>query len=77
MTFQDIRDLLIQKFGTQVIAAEENSGLQPALYIDPEQLVAVCLELRDNEHTYFDFLSCLSGIDHGAEEIVPAPPRST
>ncbi|HEY0666798.1 MAG TPA: NADH-quinone oxidoreductase subunit C, partial [Sphingobacteriaceae bacterium] len=41
---------------------------QPALLIHPEMIAAVCLELRDNPKTYFDFLSCLSGVDYGLEE---------
>jgi NADH-quinone oxidoreductase subunit C len=27
----------------------------------------VCHELRDNPKTYFDFLSCLTGVDYGVE----------
>lgn len=65
MTFPEIKDLLINKFGTDVIVDVENSGLQPALVIKSELITEVCLELRDNENTYFDFLSCLSGIDYG------------
>jgi NADH-quinone oxidoreductase subunit C len=50
-----------------VIAGEELTGLQPALLISPDDIVKVCLELRDNPATYFDFLSCLSGVDYGIE----------
>jgi NADH-quinone oxidoreductase subunit C len=67
MSFDDIKQLLIQKFGEQVIAGEERGGLQPALLIAPDSIVDVLLELRNNPKTYFDFLSCLSGVDHGVE----------
>jgi NADH-quinone oxidoreductase subunit C len=67
MSFAEIRSLLIEKFGESVIVGEETNGLQPALLIDPDRIADVCLELRDNPKTYFDFLSCLSGVDYGIE----------
>jgi len=68
MNFDEITDLLRNKFGDGVIKAIENNGLQAALQIDPELIVQVCEELRDNNNTWFDFLSCLSGVDHGLEK---------
>jgi len=67
MSFEDIKALLTTKFGEEVIVGEETGGLQPALLIAPERIADVCLELRDNPATYFDFLSCLSGVDYGVE----------
>jgi len=68
MSFDDIKLLLTKKFGANVIVGEETTGLQSALLIDPEHIIGVCLELRNNPATYFDFLSCLGGIDYGAED---------
>src|ERR1700761_355963 len=68
MSFAEIRSLLIEKFGESVIVGEETTGLQPALLIDPDRIADVCLELRNNPKTYFDFLSCLSGVDYGVED---------
>lgn len=67
MSFEQIKLLLIAKFGESVIAGEETGGLQPALLIAPDRIADVCRELRDNPSTYFDFLSCLSGVDYGVE----------
>ncbi|GAA4309254.1 NADH-quinone oxidoreductase subunit C [Mucilaginibacter gynuensis] len=67
MSFDDIKLLLTEKFGTDVIIGEERTGLQPALLIAPDHIVEVCAELRNNPKTYFDFLSCLSGVDYGVE----------
>ena len=67
MNLADIKSILIEKFGEGVIVGEETTGLQPALLIDPDRIADVCLELRDNSKTYFDFLSCLSGVDYGVE----------
>lgn len=68
MSFNEIKQLLTEKFGEGVVTGEETTGLQPALLIKPENIADVCRELRDNENTYFDFLSCLSGIDYGVNE---------
>ena len=68
MSFEDIKQLLTDKFGAEIIVGEETGGLQPALLIEPGKIAEVCLELRDNPSTYFDFLSCLSGIDHGIDD---------
>ncbi len=68
MTLAEIKDLLIAKFGNEVVLSELTTGLQHALVIKPDMIAEVCLELRDNAQTYFDFLSCLTGVDHGVEE---------
>ncbi|POY37487.1 NADH-quinone oxidoreductase subunit C [Solitalea longa] len=68
MDFNDLKRLLIEKFGEEIIVSEQQEGLQPSLTIQSERIAEVCLELRDNEKTYFDFLSCLSGVDYGIEQ---------
>lgn len=67
MTFEEIKQLLIDNLGSDVILGEETEGLQPALIINPKSLLEVCFELRDNKATWFDFLACLSGVDHGVD----------
>jgi len=67
MSFEEIKLLLIEKFGEGVIVGEETTGLQPALLVAPDQITNVCLELRNNPKTYFDFLSSITGVDYGAE----------
>lgn len=68
MSFEQIKLLLIARFGESVIAGEETGGLQLALLIDPDHIADVCRELRDNPNTYFDFLSCLTGVDYGLDD---------
>ena len=68
MDFNAVKTLLLQKFGAEAIIDEETSGLQGALVIHRDFITQVCLELRDNEDTYFDFLSCLTGVDYGVDE---------
>jgi NADH-quinone oxidoreductase subunit C len=67
MSFEEIKSLLVEKFGAEVIVGEETSGLQPALLIAPDMIAHVCLELRNNPNTYFDFLSSITGVDYGTE----------
>ncbi|WP_295797128.1 NADH-quinone oxidoreductase subunit C [Mucilaginibacter sp.] len=67
MSFEEIKLLLIEKFGEGVVVGEETTGLQPALLVAPDQITNVCLELRNNPKTYFDFLSSISGVDYGVE----------
>ena len=67
MSFEEIRLLLTDKFGAGVIVGEETGGLQSALLIEPDRIADVCLELRNNPKTYFDFLSSITGVDYGTE----------
>jgi NADH-quinone oxidoreductase subunit C len=67
MSFEEIKALLVEKFGAEVIIGEEVGVLQPALLIEADAIAAVCLELRNNPKTYFDFLACLTGVDYGTE----------
>ncbi|MGN6394642.1 MAG: NADH-quinone oxidoreductase subunit C [Mucilaginibacter sp.] len=67
MSFEEIKQLLLDKFGDEVILGDEAGGLQPALLIAGGRIADVCLELRDNPQTYFDFLSSLTGVDYGVE----------
>lgn len=67
MTFEDIKLLLTDKFGPEIVVGEETGSLQPALLIEPDRIVEVCLELRNNPKTYFDFLSSITGVDYGIE----------
>ncbi len=67
MSFEEVKLLLIDKFGEGVIVGEETTGLQPALLVAPDQITNICLELRNNPKTYFDFLSSITGVDYGVE----------
>ena len=67
MSLEEIKSLLTEKFDSGVIVGEETGGLQPALLIAPDRIADVCLELRNNPATYFDFLSSITGVDYGVE----------
>lgn len=67
MSLEEIKLLLTEKLGNEVIVGEETDGFQAALLIAPDSIIEVCLELRNNPKTYFDFLSSLTGVDYGVE----------
>ncbi|MFD2513188.1 NADH-quinone oxidoreductase subunit C [Pontibacter locisalis] len=67
MSFEELRDFIAQQFGAEVILETKTDSLQPYLVLQPERLSEVCLELHDHELTYFDFLSCITGLDNGPE----------
>ncbi len=68
MQFSELKTLLITKFGEAVILAENTSFTQPQLTIAPEKIEDVCLFLRDTDLLYFDYMTCLSGMDNGVEK---------
>ena len=67
MTFEEIKNLLTEKFGESLIPEANEEAIQPYLVIETDKIGDVCQELHDNENTYFDFLSCLTGLDNGVE----------
>lgn len=68
MTFEEIENLIIQEFGAKVISNTEANIPQPCLTIQTEKVAEVCLFLRDNQQTFFDYLSCLTALDNGLKE---------
>jgi NADH-quinone oxidoreductase subunit C len=65
MTAQEIKEILTRKLGAEAIVKENFGMAQPQLTIKKEMIHEACLELYNNEKTYFDFLSCLTGLDNG------------
>ena len=64
MTFQEIKELILQEFGAEVVVTENISGLQPVLTIVKDKLPLVSKFLWSNDKTYFDYLSCITAIDN-------------
>ncbi len=68
MTFEEIKNKIIEKFGAEIILAEQADQLQASLTIASSQLKQVCLFLRDEPGLYFDYLNCLSGVDYATDK---------
>ena len=57
-------DILSKYFPESVL---DESTSPSSIAITPKNLSTVCQELYQNEQLYFDMLSCITGIDNGAE----------
>lgn len=55
---------LAKHIHTDAVLEVQESGLQPALYINPIYLKQVCLYLRDTEGYYFDLLADIAAVDY-------------
>ena len=58
---------LIENSIPNVILGEDQDASPYALIVQSESIHEVCELLHSNEKTYFDQLSCLTGLDNGAE----------
>ena len=67
MKFEEIKNKIIEKFGSDIIIAEQTDQLQAQLTVDVNRLVALCFYLKDEADLYFDYLNCLSGVDYAAD----------
>lgn len=65
-TFDRLCALLSERFGAQHFTPQPE-GLQPRLGVEAALLPEVCAFLQAHPDGYFDFLSCLTGIDHGPQ----------
>ncbi|MEN5231390.1 NADH-quinone oxidoreductase subunit C [Sphingobacterium sp. KU25419] len=63
MNTQEISTLIISRFGEHAIEKIEETGLQPALFIQVDLLEDICFYLRDEKGLYFDFLNNISAVD--------------
>ncbi|MGJ1203441.1 NADH-quinone oxidoreductase subunit C [Sphingobacterium lactis] len=60
---EKINQDLLKHVHPDAVESVQEIGLQSALYIRPEYLVAVCTYLRDTEGHYYDFLSNITAVD--------------
>ncbi len=67
MDSEAIKQLLQEKFGENCIIAEDKRSPQTIWQVPAELLPEICSFLQQNSQTYFDFLSCITGIDNGKE----------
>ena len=66
--FEEIKNIIQEKFGVETILKVEVSLSQTTITLPKEKLVEVCVELHSNAKTYFDYLSCITGVDNGLEK---------
>jgi len=63
---EDIRGL-VQGVFPEIILGEDVNAFPSALIVQSESIHKVCELLHSSEKTYFDQLSCLTGLDNGLE----------
>ncbi|MEM7297765.1 MAG: NADH-quinone oxidoreductase subunit C [Bacteroidota bacterium] len=68
MAGQKFEELLANQFGDDAVISVDENATPKALYVNADYLVAICEFLKDHKDTYFDMLSCLTGIDNGPDE---------
>lgn len=56
---------IVKKISSEVAIDEKSSP--KTILIPAQDIIKVCAELRQNPETYFDMLSCLTGIDNGVQ----------
>lgn len=67
MSFEELKALISEAAGAEAIREENPQAPQPFLVIQTDRIAQVCQELFSNPKTYFDYLSCLTGMDNGPE----------
>lgn len=67
MTFEEIKNRIILKFGASIILSEQVEQLQASLTIEVSHIKNLCSFLRDEPELYFDYLNCLSGLDYAVD----------
>lgn len=67
MSYNELKDLIINRFGAEIITGENTQAPQPFLIIQTGQIADVCQELFTNPQTYFDYLACITGLDNGPD----------
>ena len=63
----DFAATLRARFGAAVLVAEDGASTPATLVVDGARLPEVAHFLHDDPAHWFDFLSCLSGVDNGPE----------
>ena len=64
ITFQEITDIVTSQFPEYAISPD-TKNLQPALMVPAQGIAAICRFLHEDERCYFDYLACITAIDHG------------
>lgn len=67
MQFEEIKSLINSQF-PEAILGEDLECSPQALIVSADHIHNVCDLLHGNEKTYFDSLSCLTGLDNGEEK---------
>lgn len=65
---EKIVSIVKSNIGEESIVDTFDTEWEKGFWLHPEKLKATCRLLRDHEETYFDMLSCITGIDNLPKE---------
>jgi NADH-quinone oxidoreductase subunit C len=68
MKAEEIVHLIETEFGKDAVTSQNLSVLQPYIYVSAANIAKVLKFLKYDDRTFFDLLSCLTGIDNGPEK---------
>ena len=68
MNLDLILHVISKDVSTEAILNSSAEVSQPFIEVNPDNILEVCTALQNNEMTYFDHLSCITGIDNGVEK---------
>lgn len=68
MEISEIKELIASTLGAKSLVGEVENSSPICLIVDSEKIAEVVSLLHTNSSTYFDFLSCITGVDNGAEQ---------
>lgn len=68
MSLDLILSVISKDVSTEAIINSSTEVPQPFIEINPNNILEVCTALQKNDSTYFDHLSCITGIDNGIEK---------
>ncbi|MDH5476289.1 MAG: NADH-quinone oxidoreductase subunit C [Cyclobacteriaceae bacterium] len=64
---EEIQNILKSSIDDNLIIEADESSSPPTIVVQKENLLAIASLLYKHEQLYFDMLSCITGIDNGAE----------
>ncbi|GAB4345029.1 MAG: NADH-quinone oxidoreductase subunit C [Flammeovirgaceae bacterium] len=67
LTIENIAQYIKEQFGEKALKEINTKVIQPYLVVETSMLADICLFLRDDERIFMDMLSCITGIDNGAD----------
>ena len=66
MSFEKVKELINREFPAAILS-EDLIATPNTLEISEDFILSVCQLLHEHDKTYFDSLSCLTGLDNGPE----------
>lgn len=67
MSIEEYKEIITSKFGESAVLGVDLQATPNSLIVPAQLIHDICLELHTYPDCYFDFLSCITGIDNGPE----------